>query len=324
MLAGTTVSPIVDVARELVQEIDPKTDLVVLMTHVGLDEDKRLARNVPGIDVIVGGHSHTRLTSPVVENGVVIVQAGANCQNLGRLRLTVEDDRVVSHAGDLIELWPREGGRPEVRSLVQSMEETIGKEYGVVIGQLAETWDRSSNGESNVGNWLTDRMREAGGGDFAVLNSGGIRKDIAAGPLTKLEILEVLPFYNTLATFECTGEELLSIIRQNAKAAEGGERGILQVSGIRYAYEPRGGSIEIVEATVGGKPIDPGAIYRGVAVDFLIQGNSQRYFGFDPKKVEITGDLLSAVIIEAVEKAGTVESKMDGRIRKVGGERSAR
>jgi len=322
-LAGTSVAPIVETAREMVRELDPKTDVIVLMTHVGVDDDKRLAREVAGIDVIVGGHSHTRLKAPVIENGVIIVQTGANCQNLGKLRLTVENDRVVSHQGELIELWPMDGGRTEVRKLVDAMHARIDAEYGIVIGELVQAWDRSNDGESNIGNWLTDRMRDDAKADFAVLNSGGIRKDVGAGPLTKLEVLEVLPFYNYLTTFECTGTELLSLIVENARAAERNDHSVLQVSGIRYAYAPAGDGVEVIEATVGGKPIEPAATYRGVTVDFLVQGNAKRYFGFVPSRFEVGSDLLSTVIIKAVEATGRVDSRLDGRIRRAAADRRA-
>ena len=73
--------------------------------------------------------------------------------------------------------------------------------------------------------------------DFAVLNSGGIRKDVHRGKVTKLDIVEILPFTNYITTFRCTGAELIKIMETNAQAALRQEPGILQVSGLTYAFK---------------------------------------------------------------------------------------
>jgi 2',3'-cyclic-nucleotide 2'-phosphodiesterase (5'-nucleotidase family) len=167
-LAGVKTTPVIAAAREIVREIDGQTDLIVLLTHVGFDEDRTLARKVEGIDVIVGGHSHTPLREPFVENDVIIVQAGAHNRELGRLKLTVVGDRVTAHEGELIELWTVEGADAEIEQRVAEFSRRIEREYGRVIGQLSTDWRRSRSAESNGGNWICDRLREHGRSDFAV------------------------------------------------------------------------------------------------------------------------------------------------------------
>jgi 2',3'-cyclic-nucleotide 2'-phosphodiesterase (5'-nucleotidase family) len=317
-LAGTQVFPPAEVAQRLVDEIDARTDLIVLLTHIGVDGDRELARRVRGIDVIVGGHSHTRLTEPVVENGVLIVQAGAHNRNLGVLELTVQGDSISAWQGHLVDLWPREGGDAAIRDEVAAWSRRIDDTYGQEIGRLAQDWRRSSRSESNIADWLADCFRARVGADFGFINSGGIRSDLSAGPITRLDILEMLPFGNALVRFECSGADLLTLLRTTAEAAAVHQHGMLHLSGVRYAYAVQGDSVQIVEATVGGEPLDPLATYHGVGNDFVVFGNPMRYMGFEPGEAELLPLVDADVVIEAIESAhGVVESRLDGRLRQV-------
>jgi len=323
-LAGTEVTSAAEAANELIKEIDPKTDLIILLSHIGANGDRRLARQVRNADIIVGGHSHTRIRDEEIVNGIRIAHAGSNLTMVGRLDLIVQGDTLLSYENQLIDLWPREGGKPDVVTMESEFAARIEADFGKVIGQLTTDWERASRDESNLGNWLADCLREFGGGDFAVVNSGGIRKDLLAGPITKMDIVEILPFSNVVTTFTCSGEELLTLIKENALAMAVGSHGMLQVSGIRYTFSESGGVISIKSATVGGEPIDPAATYTGVSIDYVSHGNADRFFGFDPAEKEMWGDLLSDVIMRAVEEQGTIESSIDGRVTIVSGRSAGR
>ena len=95
-LVGIKVLSPVETARKYIKELRPKVDLLVAITHQGVDEDSALAEEVSGLDIIIGGHSHTRLKSPRVVNHIPIVQTGSNCENLGVLDVTLEHGRVVA------------------------------------------------------------------------------------------------------------------------------------------------------------------------------------------------------------------------------------
>ncbi len=305
-------------AQKYINEIDGKTDLIILLTHQGVDEDRNLARKTHGADVIVGGHSHTRLNKSIVENGVIIVQADSKSRYLGRLTLDIAGDAVVRHDYGLLPCWVDSVAQPNVllANKVNGFREQIDAEYGRTIGHLQSDWQRDSQGESNVGNYIADAMRKAAFADFAMINSGGIRKDMAAGPIKKLDIVEILPFSNTLVTFACSGEELLKILQTNARAAARSDPGILQISGLSYQYRvlPQGG-IEVTNAMVNNAPLDPKASYLGATIDFVLFGQTDRYFGFTPTgKTENTNLLLSDVVIEHIGAEPSVGSKVEGRI----------
>lgn len=317
---GLRVEDVAQAAQRAIDALDPITDLIVLLTHQGYEEDQALAKVIHGADVIIGGHSHTRVPHPERVNGVIVAQAGSNLQSLGRLDLQVAADSVVSFRGGLIPLLVDSVKNPDAQmaELVQSCQRRIEEDYGQVIGELLTDWRGSRYGESNVGNFVADVMRKAVGADFATINSGGIRKSIKAGRLRKLDIVELLPFANTLVVFECSGKELLTFLELNATNVASQQGGLMQVSGITCAYRAVNGKAQVVAASVRGKPISPSATYRGVTVDFVIYGQAQRYLGFEPRHVENTGLLLSDVVIDYISKHRRVSSKVEGRFRRVG------
>ncbi|MGQ9561406.1 MAG: bifunctional metallophosphatase/5'-nucleotidase [Candidatus Oleimicrobiaceae bacterium] len=316
---GLRVESIIQAAQRAIDQLDPVTDLIILLTHQGDDEDRTLAQAIRGADVIIGGHSHTRIPNPQKVNGVIVAQTGAYLQSLGRLDLKVAADSVVNFHGRLIPLLVDSvrAPNPQMEELVTSFQKRIDEEYGQVIGHLLNDWRGSRYGESNVGNFVADVMRKAVQADFATINSGGIRKSIKAGPLRKVDIVELLPFANTLVTFTCTGKELLTFLELNATNVALQRGGLMQVSGLTCAYKVTGDRAEVLAASVGGKPINPQATYRGVTVDFVIYGQAERYLGFEPKNPQNTGLVLSEVVMDYIAKYPRVSSKVEGRIKRV-------
>jgi len=307
-------------ARELAAELDPATDLIILITHNGVAGDKTLAGQLTdaGIDIIVGGHSHTRLKKPVLENGIIIVQAGSKMTNLGRLDLQVADDRVVDYDGRLIDLWS-DGtyADDEFNTLVAGYENEVMAQYGRRIGTLATDLHKG-RGEHNLGNWLADCLRARAEADVALINSGGIRKALRAGPITALDITEMLPFANNLIRLEMSGAQLAAIVQQNANAGVNGKHGILQVSGLRYAYRPAADelSAEVTMIKVGDKPLDADHTYVVAMPDYVAMMNDV-YLQIDLPPIDDLGVTLTAVVVAAVEQAGTVSAAVEGRISRL-------
>lgn len=312
-LAARPSAPIVD---SLAKILDPLTDLIVVLSHNGLQADSLLAASVgPEVDVIIGGHSHHRLEQPIKVNRKIIVQAGSRWQHLGRLDLAVAADTVYSFKYQLIPLWTdniivNESLEAEVKKLQQLIDE----QYGKVIGELKTDWRRSSTTESNIGNFVTDCMRQFSQADFALINSGGIRLDLPAGPIKKLDIKNILPFNNSIVKFQATGAQVLELLRTNAQAAASASSGILQVSGLTYEWKLNpDGTVTILKVTIGNQPIVPDKTYLGATVDFVIS-NAEKYLGFTPTQVTDLMIPLTDVVMKAVEQQHTIESKVEGRI----------
>ncbi len=304
------------VARRWIRELDPRTDLLVLITHNGVQDDTTLARKLvgSGLDVIVGGHSHTRLEEPLLIGDVLVVQAGSRMTNLGRLDLRVEHDRVTGYAGRLLETVAGRGAAdPELQALVTRYDDAVDAEFGQVIGELVQPWHRRGGGESNVGDWICDRMLEAAGADVALLNSGTLRRNFQAGPLTRLDIHQLLPFGNLLETFQVDGRGLERICLANARNAVEDRHGILQVGGLRYAYAVNGGEVELREVTVGGQPLDPDRVYTVACPDYVAM-KARLYMDMDKPVTRSAGVTVTDAIIHAVEASGPIAATIDGRI----------
>ena len=318
--AGLVMGPQADIIRGQAAALDPQTDLMILITHNGVDEDQELARLLEGsgIDIIVGGHSHTRLKQPLLEGGILIVQAGSQFSNLGRLDVQVEDDRVIRYDGRLIDVWA-DGAEaaPALTALVADYQSQVDEVYGRQIGTLETDWSKG-RGENNLGNFLADGIRQTAKADVAFINSGGIRKGMKAGPITALDIYEILPFSNTIVVAELTERELAAVVQQNADASVAGNHGILQVSGISYTFRANAENTAAVvqDILVGGDPLEPGGLYRVAMPDFVAMMQDV-YLNIDLPEVDDLGVTLSGAIADYVEASGPINSTVEGRIKRL-------
>jgi 2',3'-cyclic-nucleotide 2'-phosphodiesterase (5'-nucleotidase family) len=317
-LRGLMVKDIAETAQNLIDQLDPVTDLIILLTHNGFDNDLLLARQIRNADVIVGGHSHTRLTEPARENGIVIVQAGSHLQDLGVLNLEVAGDTVYSYSGHLVPLLAEKiEPEPRVAAFCDSFRLLLDAAYGKVIGQLGVNWVHKYYEESNVGSWICDRMRQEFHTDIALVNAGGIRTDIPAGPVTKLQIAELLPFANSIAVFSTTGVQLRKFAEIQVRAQAFKEHGIVEMSGMQIGYRTHNKQIDTVTCEIAGKPIEDSRTYSVASIDYVVE-QYERYLGFQPQSVQETGQLLSDFIMAQVQSAREpIISKVENRLRQL-------
>ena len=308
---GVKLMPTIKIARRLIEMLRPQVDLVVAVTHVGVDEDSLIAINVKGLDVIIGGHSHTRLKTPKYINGVVIAQTGSNCENLGVLDLTVENHAVTKWNGELHQLWYHADRKTVVTALVDSFKTEIDKEYSEVIG----TWSIEANAERSdpqLANFLCEAQRDAAHADLGFMNNGGIRKRFSAGPITKQDLFEVLPFRNILVSFKLTGKQVRDIVLQNIK-----ERSGFQMSGVECEWKrDAGGKIEFVKLLVNGKPVADQSVFTGAASDYMM-GEAKRYLGIDTPQLTYMDETVFKVTETMIRAMKTVPGAMKGGIKEL-------
>jgi len=296
-LVGIRVISPIETTQRWVNTLRERVDLLVALTHQGLEDDSLLAANVTDLDVIVGGHSHTRLTTPKVVDGVIIVQAGANAEQLGILTLTVDNQHVTHSMGELLPLWHR-NKRPStlVSAFIDSVQQKIDSSYSEVLATVKADWLRG-RGESDLGNFITNAQQQAAGAEVGFMNIHGIRRDISAGPLTRRELYEVLPFRNVLTTFQLSGER----VRRAVKYALT-QKTAVQFSGISCRWRRRpDGTVEILSLDVGGKPLDAKRMYTCAASDYFI-GEAKRYVGFEIPRVIYLQKTLFEVVEDAVRE----------------------
>jgi 2',3'-cyclic-nucleotide 2'-phosphodiesterase (5'-nucleotidase family) len=203
---GVRFEPAREALERLVPVVRPKCDLLVALTHVGYDEDLELARSVKGVDVIVGGHSHTDLPGPVQVGDTVVVQAGCYAMRLGRLELVVDLDRrrVAKWEGRPVVVEPDSQPRdPVVAGAVAELEKKVAATVDVVVGRAARDLDRDALRD------LAERaFRETLGADLGLQNDGGVRSVVRKGPVTVRALWETFPFDNTLVKVRVRGARL--------------------------------------------------------------------------------------------------------------------
>lgn len=311
-LHGLLVRPPASALQPIIDSLLPKTDLIIALTHEGVEDDSLLALGTHGLNVIIGGHSHTRLRKPIVVNGVEICQAGANCENLGEITLTVDHHTLLSVNGGLLQLWAHHQNEvTPVAKIVDDVQHALEKDFQEVIGTLTVDWKRGGRGESNIGDFVADAIREEGHADVAVTNSSGIRKDMNAGPIHKNDIFEIMPFRNILCTFTISGRQLRTLAQRHAAdLAEG--RAAIQFSGLKATWKRDGGSAVLVSLTVGGKDVADDRQYVFATSDFVVN-QGDKYLGFTPAGVVSTSSTVYAALIAKVQRDKTISSQVENR-----------
>lgn len=278
-IAGLRFADEVETAKEMVKALKAQgADVIIALTHLGLEDsgrhigDKTLASKVPGIDLIVGAHSHTPLFEPVTVDGTLIVQTGGNLTHLGRVVLEIDPSsrKVVSKKGELLKLWVDELGEDEgMKAMAKKYQDEVGRSLDVVIGSSTVSILRAKDRESGVGDWMTDCVRKWSKTQIAIQNGGGVRADIIPGPVTLRTVFEIMPFDNYLVTMNITGGQLKEILERGVS----GGIGMIQLSGARFTYDPAAPSMSRVrEAFVGKEPLRENEVYSVSAPDFIVQG----------------------------------------------------
>lgn len=290
-------------------------DLIVALTHIGVDQDSLLALSAPGLDLIVGGHSHTPLFRPKRVNGILITQAGSRGRYLGKIELTVdtEKDTIVKYSAELIE--NRTADIPPdsaVAAKVESLEQLASQELNEVIGELTMDWKREGKKESNIGNWITDALRSYAKTDIALQNSGGIRKEMLAGKILVRDLWEISPFGNLLVTFSVDGAALRNMIQHQLSMNDD----FCQVSGLKIVYRNVNGERILHNLKVNNVLVSDTKKYSIVTNNY-VAAQSKKYFGLEIPSTEIKQLNITDrnVLIEAVKKQRTITSTVEGRIK---------
>ncbi len=321
---------------------------IILVTHIGLGVDIEVAGKIRDVDLIVGGHSHTVVSSVYKEGGdtkyplkvddadgkpVYIVQAGDRDRYLGRLDMRFDDDGVVTRArGDLILLSKHITPDPTVNAMVEELAEPINELKNTAVS-LADGTPVVSNqlmtnqtcraGECLIGNLLADAIRDETGSDMAITNGGGIRADIDEGEVTIGEVLTVLPFGNTIATLKLTGAQVVASL-EHGVGRVGGKSGsgrFPQVSGLRYEFDAAldvGSRVKKVEVDNGSgtfELIDSAKMYS-IATNNFMRTGGDGYELFNNEAVDPYdyGRPLEEALIDYMVKLHPVTVVKDGRI----------
>ncbi|HTY22387.1 MAG TPA: 5'-nucleotidase C-terminal domain-containing protein [Desulfomonilaceae bacterium] len=287
----------IQTTRELLKKVK-KDDLVIALTHLGVDEDKKLAQDCPRINVIIGGHSHTALLEPLRVGDTIICQAGAYAKYVGRLDMEVSEGHVTQYSGRLILLGPDVKPDEEIASIIGEHKKLMDDRLNEVIGKTEIFLDGTrsnirSGHDTNLGRLVAYNMAASSGSDVAMINGGSIRASLKEGAITLNDIYTVLPFSNTVVTMNLTGKDLLAALARSADL-EPGSGGKLQTFGIEYRIDQ--GAVKIDD--IRDKGFDPEATYSVAVNDFLAAaGDGYTVFKERGKNVYDSSLLVSDLLI---------------------------
>ncbi|KPF46304.1 5'-nucleotidase C-terminal domain-containing protein [Rhizobium sp. AAP43] len=329
--------------KEAVKEIEGQgINKIVLLSHVGYVKDQEIAKAVDGIDVIVGGHSHTLLSSTdekaqgpyptLVKNpagkDVPIVTAYAYSKYLGDLTVVFDDAGVVTSSTGAPKLLdasvtPDAGFVAKVKELGGPIEELKLKEIGSTAEAIDGARETCRAVECSMGNLVADAMVDRlkdQGVTIAIQNGGGLRASIDAGTVTMGEVLTVLPFQNSLASFQLKGSDVVAALENGVSQIEEAAGRFPQVSGLKYTFDaskPAGSRVSDVQVKEGDAfvAIDPNKVY-GIATNNYMRsgGDGYKVFATGGQNAYDFGPGLEAVVADFIAKNSPYKPYTDGRI----------
>lgn len=304
---------------------------IVLLSHCGYDLEKELARTVRGLDVIVGGHSHTLLGDPKVKDvkgdgayptvvktpegrTVLVVQAWEWGKVLGRLRVEFDaKDEVKAWDGAPVPVTADIPENPTVTALYEAFNRPIAQLRSTQVGSSNVALERSPNteGESLMGNVIADAMLASTtkyGTVAAFTNAGGVRSSLPQGALTYGQLIEVTPFGNTLVVLDLTGRELVTAMGENLASGR-----LYPSRGTSYTV--RGDVVENV--TVAGQPVDPDRIYTVAFNSFTAGGGDKHAVLAAARGKRVDTGIVDLDAVIAFFKANSpVRASYEGRVRR--------
>lgn len=286
--------------KKYIKEIDKDTDVIIILSHFGYDNDKYLASRIKNADIIIGGHSHTAITSPAFINDlnkhpIIIVQAGEFGRFLGDLKVKVADDQVSFVSYKLHTIDSSISPDSLIVDKLKSFQDQIDKSSQIIIGKTLTSInfirDEVRGKETSGGNFVVDAIKNKfPETDIVFQNGGGIRKDIIIPPgnITLADVLEIHPFDDEIILFDLSGKDIKSTLERSVASLPYSYGGFLQVSGITFVVDvskppqvltkdyqkiKREGS-RVRDIFINGKSINLNKTYRIAANTFLVNGGN--------------------------------------------------
>ena len=296
-------------AEEILADISDDS-LVIALTHLGFSVDKELALGFPRINVIIGGHSHTRVEKPLRLGETLICQAGAYSELLGRLDIDFMHGKIISYSGSLIRLGPDVDEDPAIARLIEEYKTRMSPEFErtLCVSDVTLEVSRSevrSDAPNLLARMIARLMAESASADLALINGGAIRSGFRKGSITLNHIYAALPFDDKVVKMSLKGTDIESVLRKSLEAPMG-SGGKLQSFGIDHKITS--GGIEI--SSINGSPFDSSRVYTLAIGEFLASGgDGYSIFGDKGYNRIETGILIRDLLVNYLEGLKTITEK---------------
>jgi 5'-nucleotidase len=312
----------VTVARDVTARLRAQgASIVVAVTHVTMAEDKAIAA-AADVDVILGGHEHEPLVAE--EGKTLITKAGSDARYLVQVDVWLtREGRLIERSWRFREVSRRIEPDPAVEALVRDYARRLDRELDAVVGKSSVPLEARSatlrTEETNLGDFVADALRERLGTDVAVINGGAIRtnRTVPPGPLTRRDVLSLLPFTDMVVKLEIRGADLRAALEHGLAQTDRVGGGFLQISGARVMWDPRlAPGRRIVDVSVAGKPLADDAAYTVAVPGYLVRGgDGYSVFGHAKTIVDAeSGPQVSQVVIDVIAARAEIAPALDGRI----------
>ncbi len=243
-----------------------QSDMFIALTHLGFENDVKLAETMPaGMDLIIGGHSHTKVEKEQIHKGILITQAESKLKYGTLIKLSLRGDGTLQRSMELIEIRNSEKEKPSIRALVDTYNDNPALKE--VIARATD--DFSSREE--LGYLMADAQREAAKSDIALVNPGGVRIDrLAKGPITIMNVYQLDPFGNELVVTNLTGNEIHSLMLE---AWSMDDNRPLYPSGIQtmLKLDEHGNLLDVLLLTDSGTPLAMNDTYTVAMNNYMTQ-----------------------------------------------------
>ncbi|TJZ89908.1 bifunctional metallophosphatase/5'-nucleotidase [Paracoccus gahaiensis] len=268
-------------------------DLIVVLSHLGLPQDRALATAVDGLDVILSGHTHNRLDRPWIVNNTILIQSGCHASFLGRLDLTVERGRIIRHDHQLI---PINLDLPEEADVAEMVTQAVAPVAGMrrfIVGQTDQILHRATCLDAPMDDVLLAAIAQAADTQIAFSNGWRYGAPIPAGPVTLHDLWCIIPTTPPIETVELSGSEIIAMMEENLEATFAcdpfGQRGgyVKRFCGLDFSVKLENPSSHRIEQAFGpnGQPLALQSRYRVAFV--TLQAVPSKY-GTDRRNTGVT------------------------------------
>ncbi len=299
-------------------------DLTVLLTHIGIEQDKKLARKLSpdcGVDIIIGGHSHTFMDEPVIENGIIIVQAGTGTDRIGRFDIDIDIKKNVieSYKWECVPIDDSHcPADDDLRYLIYNYKTQTDKKFSRIVTRFDRVLTHPSKyQETELGNLFADIVQKGVGTDISLIASGSIRKKELGPIVTYEKLIAVYTFDDKIYGIKVTGRVLKKMFDFCLGAGIAEERKeFYQVSsGVKLVYDRK--DLYLLSMTFKGKEIEDDKVYSVSLQDYHYL-NMDKFFGISEDDLSAPASIISgsaiALIDEEMSSHGFTDSRIEGRI----------
>jgi len=301
-------------------------DLTILLTHIGFESDVQLAKLLRpewGIDIIIGGHSHTILDQPAKVNNILIAQAGVGTDQIGRFDIVVDDDTnsIIDYKWQLIPI-DNNLAEPDqkLREYIFSFQETIDRKYNTIICKLAQTLTHPRREiETSLGNLIADAFADVAECDVMLVGSGSIRMN-ELGPFVPLkDLLTCFPYDDTLTRYTISGSKMKKIFSHIMRTENRNREGECYQVNCKVKAEYSDLLHELVSLTINGDIVSDIEYYT-----LCLQGyhfkNAASYLNITQEeilesgKTRVISTSAQEVLEEYLRNHQNIQRKVEGRL----------